>query len=277
MVESEWLSSTEPQAMFGWLLRRKDHESFPKPSDRKLRLFAVACYQIRGHVLSLAEAMYANDGANIEHPAELARRWTDGEANRGPLTQEVKANLLREIIGNPWRPVISTPKCRCGQWDDAKDGAWPPRCKTCSGSMIPWLTPDILRLAETCYREAGEVCGRCKGTGRLFYFGEGQCGDCHGSGRVGGTLDPDRLAVLADALEWEGCTDVALLMHLRGMERCLGCIKLPDEKNHPPGMIFVGWGHGWQPCTKCGGSGWRPLRGPHVRGCHVVDLLTGRS
>jgi hypothetical protein len=31
-----------------------------------------------------------------------------------------------------------------------------------------------------------------------------------------GTLDPARLAVLADALEEAGCTDVVLLEHLRG-------------------------------------------------------------
>ena len=30
------------------------------------------------------------------------------------------------------------------------------------------------------------------------------------------TLDPDRLAVLADALEDAGCTDAAILEHLRG-------------------------------------------------------------
>lgn len=29
--------------------------------------------------------------------------------------------------------------------------------------------------------------------------------------------------------------------------------------NHPTGCIFVGWGHGWQPCQSCGGSGLSPL------------------
>jgi pyruvate/2-oxoacid:ferredoxin oxidoreductase beta subunit len=36
---------------------------------------------------------------------------------------------------------------------------------------------------------------------------------------------------------------------------CDGCEKLPGELNHPYGMIFVGWGHGWQWCQSCGGSG----------------------
>lgn len=36
---------------------------------------------------------------------------------------------------------------------------------------------------------------------------------------------------------------------------CETCKKLDGEVNHPTGMIYVGWGHGWQPCPVCGGSG----------------------
>ena len=36
---------------------------------------------------------------------------------------------------------------------------------------------------------------------------------------------------------------------------CPKCEKKPHEVNHPPGMMFVGWGHGWQPCPDCSGSG----------------------
>lgn len=32
-----------------------------------------------------------------------------------------------------------------------------------------------------------------------------------------------------------------------------------DSANHPTGCIFVGWGHGWQPCQECGGSGLSPM------------------
>jgi hypothetical protein len=49
-----------------------------------------------------------------------------------------------------------------------------------------------------------------------------------------GTFDLDRLAVLADALEEAGCTDLGLLGHFRGP-------------------------------------------GPHVRGCHALDALLGKS
>ena len=70
-----------------------------------------------------------------------------------------------------------------------------------------WLTPPVMTLARG-------VCDE-----RLLPTGH---------------LDPDRLAVLSDALEEAGCDDADILEHLRSP-------------------------------------------GPHVRGCWVVDLLTGRS
>jgi hypothetical protein len=70
-----------------------------------------------------------------------------------------------------------------------------------------WLTPSVLALATAAYSE------------RRPYEGG---------------LDPDRLAVLADALEDAGCTDADLLSHCR------------------------------QP-------------GEHVRGCSVLDLISGKE
>jgi hypothetical protein len=49
-----------------------------------------------------------------------------------------------------------------------------------------------------------------------------------------GAFDPDRLAVLSDALEEAGCVAPEILGHLRDP-------------------------------------------GPHYRGCHIVDLLLGKS
>jgi hypothetical protein len=62
-----------------------------------------------------------------------------------------------------------------------------------------------------------------------------------------GTTEPQRnqarheLAKLWIALACTSCT----LQYLGG--------------NHPTGCIFVGWGHGWQPCSSCGGSGLSPM------------------
>lgn len=36
---------------------------------------------------------------------------------------------------------------------------------------------------------------------------------------------------------------------------CPHCAPAPNAVNHVIGHIFVGWGHGWQPCIHCKGSG----------------------
>jgi hypothetical protein len=62
-----------------------------------------------------------------------------------------------------------------------------------------------------------------------------------------GEAEPNRnhsrheLAKLWKALSCPSCT----LQYLGG--------------NQPTGCIFVGWGHGWQPCSACGGSGLSPM------------------
>jgi hypothetical protein len=70
-------------------------------------------------------------------------------------------DLLRDVVGNPFRPVVLNPAHR---------------------------TPTIVSLAEAAYNE------------RLL---------------PGGHLSPDRLSVLADALEEAGCTGRDILDHLR--------------------------------------------------------------
>jgi hypothetical protein len=81
--------------------------------------------------------------------------------------------LLRDIFGNPFRPVRLAPA---------------------------WLTPTVAALAQAAYDE------------RILPSGE---------------FDPACLAILADALEDAGCTDTAILDHLRGLgPHVRGCWQL---------------------------------------------------
>jgi hypothetical protein len=168
-------------------------------------------------------------------------------------------------------------------------GTYPGPCPVCKGFRYvrpPWLTPTAIALARTCYDErGGEECEKCRGYGKLhrcrvcrglwptrqseglcvgcLYKGErvklgppADCPDCGGAGRVvtTGHLDPGRLAVLCDALEEAGCTDAALLAHLRGWETVPAV-----DGGVTKALVTV------------------PLRGPHVRGCFAVDCVLGRT
>ncbi len=72
--------------------------------------------------------------------------------------------------------------------------------------------------------------------------------------------------VLADALELDaGCTDEAILQHLRGRERCWNCFEMAGNRSGDECRE--------QGCV----DGWIPLSGPHVRGCFVIDLILGKE
>ena len=60
-------------------------------------------------------------------------------------------------------------------------------------------------------------------------------------------------------------------------DTCPTCAKKPEEVNHPPGMIFVGWGTGWQTCPDCSGTAKRaPASDPPViQDCSHVPKCRG--
>ena len=154
MTESQWQVASEPHAMLEFL------QSNGKPNERKVRLFAVACSRrmwdridaLGRNAVDVAER-FADGAADAEgmraarlachgaggqaawyaaasHPA-IAARNAARSAQAGAVTLATEAdelvaqaNLLREIFGNPFRPLSVDPS---------------------------WLTPSVVNLAQTIY------------------------------------------------------------------------------------------------------------------------------
>jgi hypothetical protein len=212
MTEGEWLESGDPGRMLYLLNRRpKGGRAGGAALARKARLFACACVR-RGHALGwFRDSM----GAAVE----LAEAYADGLRPRRDL-RRAREETCGGFDGSFW--AVDTATCweaveaalRSGCLKDAPTRA---RCADLVRCVFgnPFrpvtlgpalLTPTAVGLGRAAYDE------------RLLPEGR---------------LDPERLSVLADALEDEGaCPEV--VGHLRAL-------------------------------------------GPHVRGCHVIDALSGRS
>jgi hypothetical protein len=193
--EEEWLTCPDPEAMLRFLHRNR-------ASDRKFRLFAVACVRRVWHLLpsdrergvvDVAElladgralvqdlwlarcrvncaplrALFSlayNAAVEVSMSAAIAlRSGAGGAASLGE--RAAQAGLLRELFGNPVRPATIEP-----DW-------------------LAWNQEFVREMAQGIYED------------RTF----------------------QRLPILADALEDAGCGERGILEHLRGPDRHVrGC------------------------------------------------------
>lgn len=335
MTEAEWLASEDLAVMLEWIRLGKvaAEDDYPpnyshcavRVSDRKLRLFACACArQVWGRLeylirVAFEEVELCVDGLKPMPPspihADLQARGTVILSAGLGMSPASQVALLRDIVGNPfrtppfgWKTVRAASDMSAAALESgaSEENVW-------WGEHCPWLTPTVVSLAEAAYRERpGRKCEACSGYG-ASWGSEGQCAICHGTGRIDdGSLDPDRLAVLADALSDAGCTDEDILGHLRGQERVVGRYEvveakdngavvghqvrwsIPDEQGRYRwvGHYYAGAEDDPSPrwCQHAAErdaaqrnanspavAAWRPLRGPHVRGCWVMDLILGKS
>jgi hypothetical protein len=197
MTEQEWLECTDPQKMLGFLRG--------KASDRKLRLFAVACCyrlwpllpdSINRTAVEMAE-VFADDGIT---PEELMKFHDDAyhlyaqydgiewHASRAAassayyfLEESLRAGSAYFATNNSLRDVLLAMPDQVALFRGLLRDIFsnPFRLVTLDPS---WLTSTVVALAEGIYDE------------RAF----------------------DRLAILADALEEAGCDNADILAHCRG-------------------------------------------------------------
>lgn len=310
MTEHEWLTSTNPQRMLHEMIRpRTLNEVNPLHgySERKLWLFVAAVERVwvGNHMLlemldsiELIEAVA--DGKRPERDmwkvslsytlptraAEAAQECVRVHNAKGdpPLW----ADILRDIIGNPWRPAWLQPLWICSNCEGkgyfVRNNGERFDCRSCGGKgqgPPSLLTPTVLDLARAAYEE--------RVTRPVHADDTWSPTDPLGTGRIDtGTLDPDRLAVLCDALEEAGCAgeDCAECEGHGRRWRCSACrgewLLADGEEPH---LCPVCHEHRTTPklCKVCGGHGRAAhslldhLRspGPHVRGCVALDAILG--
>jgi hypothetical protein len=187
MTENEWQTASEPQAMLEFL-----HTS-GRVSDRKLRLFAVACSRrvwglidALGHAAVDAAESFADGFASPEQmrAARLACQGAGGQA-----AWYAAATNPATAARNAARSAQAGAKALVGSdVEELLAQAALLRDIFCPMSFHPfhvdpsWLTPNVVKLAQAIYDE------------RTF----------------------DRMSDLADALDKVGCNDADLLGHCRG-------------------------------------------------------------
>jgi hypothetical protein len=200
MTEAEWNSSTNPQAMLEFL------RDSGRLSYRKLRLFAVACCRSvwddlpdgEGHNAVEVGEMFA-DGLTTSDARNDA--WVKLQVAKESAVAEMefeRALWLRHcqspVYGKIEQGVFLVPhtdarakcsllRCIAGPLAFRQVTIFPP--------ILRWNEGTVVKLAQPSY-EARSL--------------------------PEGTMDPARLAVLADALEDAGCEDAEILEHLRRQE-----------------------------------------------------------
>lgn len=254
MTESEWLASTDPRAMVEAVRG--------KASNRKLRLFVLAVSWLIGPTKDQSGLLKARANAERMAEGDVPGQWSEkfwvdnpnaiGAAQQAVWSQSPRmaapiASLLRDIVGNPFRPVTLA-ACNCGSC------VAPGRQHHNGPCAVRRLrTPTARAIAQAAYDDRDEATGH---------------------------LDPLRLAILADALEEAGCPQTIQCHRCDGNGQQFfsladGGIVCKD------GVVRSGW----KDCPRCDGSSVEPhpllthLRspGPHVRGCWAVDLVLGRE
>ena len=212
MTEAEWHICTDPQPMLDFL------RASGRVTERRLRLFVCASTRLLWEHLQpgvMQEAVEAGerhaDGAAwedecqrlnflltalpVEYRKQEGRNWFADQTKEALAAYMGASRCVSHRLGLSKLPhrhmwemhaEVTGPQQPALLRDIFGDPFSPP--PTLSPSLLTWNDGLIVKLAEVAYNERALPSGK---------------------------LDPQRLAVLADALEEAGCADAGLLAHLR--------------------------------------------------------------
>lgn len=249
MTEGEWLAGTDPAPMLAFLRGRA--------SDRKLRLFAVACCRRIWHLLVAEVEVWHRDEAAFWHRCQeavlLAEQFADGKATAEQLaaaTAYPRPGLYDADAAMFSAEIPLDPSLVAGE---AAEAAAQEAAGRVYGTLFPeGYRPESKELMIEAARRQEQEYDRV-----LALEKRAQCDllrDLFGNPFRHVSIDPrwlapqavslaqhiydarafEQLSLLADALQGAGCDDADILNHCR------------------------------QP-------------GEHVRGCWVVDWLLGKN
>jgi hypothetical protein len=191
--EQEWLACTDPALMLDFL---RD-----KTSDRKLRLLAISSYRLIWRWLT--------DPSN-RTVLEVAERFADSLASPSEL-----ADAFATACNTYLNSYINSIFAYAAAHEDAAHAAAVAVRDVVSVQGVGELAALVRDVMPNPFRPVPVV------DAPLFFWGDGIIPRLaqqiyHDHRLPAGTLDSERLAILADALEDAGCTDAELLGHLRG-------------------------------------------------------------
>jgi hypothetical protein len=234
MSENEWLGCTDPTPMLSCL------RDSGKLSERKARLFAVACgrnvwrWMMDERSRQAVEVCEQYAEGLVGQKALKAVRRKAFAASKSPVPSSssgyAAASEHAAIVA--LNVCMNTKRHDCQVMASATAG--------CASSLVAHVLGDAAARTENkaqcdllrCIfgNPFHSTSSRAWQTPTVVSLAHAADDERH---LPAGTLDPIRLSVLADALEEAGCTDADMVSHLRGA-------------------------------------------GPHVRGCWVVDLILGK-
>jgi hypothetical protein len=207
MTEAEWLASTDPTPMLEFLRG--------KASDRKLRLFASSCCRqswryipdsasrravevselfadrkVRAAKLSAAASEANEVASSIAHEALItmtSSKYAEKDGAYGAARCAARTIDAEQVGRLAW---LASPRPRSNQCALLRDNFGNPfrPSPPLPPAVLAWNDRTVPRLAQAAYEER--------------HLPEG-------------TLDPGRLAILADALLDAGCEDDSLIQHCR--------------------------------------------------------------
>jgi hypothetical protein len=204
MTEAEWLSCTDPEVMLKLLRGRA--------SDRKVRLFAVACLRRIRHLLDHPDSIWS---------LEVAERCAEGTATREELRTAAELAMWAGDDAS-WHSMQ----------DAVADWAAAEACKDLPPAAAMGVLSEVRRVyAEDDVQRGVEVRAQCDLRRDIFgnpfrppptitpsvlAWNDGIVPRLAAGIYESREFTQESVGVLADALEEAGVTDVAVLEHLRG-------------------------------------------------------------